>query len=229
MQRFLFPRWVNPLLGILAVATAAGVVFAGAMGGLITDPKTLNIGYEPTQPVPFSHAIHAGQLKLDCRYCHNTVFDAAHAAVPPTATCINCHSPADEQGQNPMAAIHHDSVKLAPIRESWETGRSVAWKRVHNLPSFVYFNHAAHVNSGVSCKTCHGRIDQMETVYQAKELSMAWCITCHRNPDPHLRPVDKVTKLDWEFETPEDQQEFAANARKEKQINPQVNCAVCHR
>lgn len=128
-----------------------------------------------------------------------------------------------------MAAVHADSVKLAPIRESWETGRSVAWKRVHNLPSFVYFNHAAHVNSGVSCKTCHGRIDQMETVYQAKELSMAWCISCHRNPNPHLRPVDKVTKLDWEFETPEDQEVFAANAREEKQINPQVNCAVCHR
>ncbi len=149
MQRFLFPRWINPLLGWLAVAAAAGAVFAGAMGGLITDPQTLNIGYQPEQPVPFSHAIHAGQLKMDCRYCHNTVFDAAHAAVPPTATCINCHSPANDQGVTATAAVHSDSEKLAPIRESWNTGRSVAWKRVHNLPEFVYFNHAAHVNSGV--------------------------------------------------------------------------------
>ena len=166
---------------------------------------------------------------MDCRYCHNTVFDAAHAAVPPTATCVNCHSPANNQGVTPMSAVHAESQKLAPIHESWETGRGVAWKRVHNLPEFVFFNHAAHVNSGVSCRTCHGRIDQMEVVYQHEELSMAWCISCHRNPDPHLRPVDKVTKLDWEFDSPEDQAAFAADAREKKNINPQVHCAVCHR
>jgi hypothetical protein len=126
---------------------------------------------------------------------------------------------------------------LAPIHESWKTGRSVAWKRVHNLPEFVYFNHAAHVNSGVSCKTCHGRIDQMEVVYQAEELSMAWCIDCHRNPEPHLRPTEFVTKLDW---TPtgdngepltetSDLHAFGTKLREEKQINPQDHCAVCHR
>jgi hypothetical protein len=229
MQRFLFPRWVNPFLGLLAVAAGAGGVYALAMGGLITDPKTLNIGYEPQQPVPFSHAIHAGQLKMDCRYCHNTVFDAAHAAVPPTATCVNCHSPADSAGQTALAAVRADSPKLAPIHESWNTGRSVAWKRVHNLPEFVYFNHAAHVNSGVSCVTCHGRIDQMEVVYQAKELSMAWCIECHRNPDPHLREVENVTKLDWTPPEGRDQEAFAKQVREEQHINPQVNCAVCHR
>ena len=229
MQRFLFPRWINPFLGILAIAAAAGAVFAGAMGGLITDPQTLNVGYQPEQPVPFSHAIHAGQLKMDCRYCHNTVFDAAHAAVPPTATCINCHSPANDQGVTALTAVHTESAKLAPIRESWNTGRGVAWKRVHNLPEFVYFNHAAHVNSGVSCKTCHGRIDQMDVVYQAKQLSMAWCIDCHRNPDEHLRPVDKVTKLDWSFESEEKQEAFAKEHREKNHSNPQVNCAVCHR
>ncbi len=236
MQRFLFPRWTNPLVGLLLVAGAAGAVFAGAMGGLITDPQTLNVGYQPEQPVPFSHAIHAGQLKLDCRYCHNTVFDAAHAAVPPTATCINCHSPADDQGITALAAVHAESPKLEPIHESWLEGRSVGWKRIHNLPEFVYFNHAAHVNSGVSCKSCHGRIDQMEEVYQAKELSMAWCIECHRNPEPHLRPVDKVTQLDWEPKdadgeelTSAQRQEYGAKLKEEKHINPQVHCAVCHR
>lgn len=229
MQRFLFPRWVNPLIGWLTVAIVAGAVFAGAMGGLITDPETLNVGYQPEQPVPFSHALHAGQLRMDCRYCHNTVFDAAHAAIPPTATCINCHSPANDQGVTPTAAVRATSPNLDPIHESWLTGRGMAWIRVHNLPEFVYFNHAAHVNSGVSCKTCHGRIDQMEVVYQAKELSMAWCIECHRNPDPHLRPKELVTQLDWEPESEQWQQEFAKQWRAEKNIDPQVHCAVCHR
>ena len=234
MQRFLFPRWTDfwshPIrLLVLGVAVGGGGLFAAAMGGLITDPETLNVGYMPEQPVPFSHAIHAGQLKMDCRYCHNTVFDAAHAAVPPTATCINCHSPADERGQSALAAVHAESEKLAPIHESWKSGKSVAWKRVHNLPEFVYFNHAAHVNSGVSCKTCHGRIDQMEEVYVHEHLSMAWCITCHRNPDPHLRPKELVTKLDWEPPEDWDQEAFAKEQREEKNINPKVHCAVCHR
>jgi menaquinone reductase, multiheme cytochrome c subunit len=229
MQRFLFPRWANPFVAILGIAGAAGAVFAGVMGGIVTDPKTLNVGYMPKQPVPFSHAIHAGQLRMDCRYCHNTVYEAAHAAVPPTATCINCHAPSNDQGTTSLAAVKHDSPKLEPVRESWKSGRSIAWKKIHNLPEFVYFNHAAHVNSGVSCKTCHGRIDQMEVVYQHEELSMAWCITCHRNPDSHLRPIDKVTKLDWDFESPEKQAEFAAAWKKEQNINPQVHCAVCHR
>lgn len=230
MQRFLFPRWVNPFLIVAGVAIAGGGAFAAVMGGLITDPDTLNVGYQPEQPVPFSHAIHAGQLKLDCRYCHNTVFEAAHAAVPPTATCINCHSPKNEAGQTSLAAVHPagSEQKLAPIHESWKTGKSVAWKRVHNLPEFVYFNHAAHVNSGVSCVSCHGRIDQMETVYQHEQLSMAWCIECHQNPNEHLRPKEFVTKLDWQ--PPEDWDEDAViKMREEESIHPQRNCAVCHR
>lgn len=229
MQRFLFPRWINSFLALMGVAIIGGGVYAGAMGGLITDPKTLNTGYMPEQPVPFSHAIHAGQLRMDCRYCHNTVFDAAHAAVPPTATCINCHSGENEQGVTALAAVKANSDKLAPIRESWGTGKSVAWKKVHNLPEFVYFNHAAHVNSGVSCVSCHGRIDQMEVVYQAKELSMAWCIDCHRNPEPHLRPKEFVTKLDWVPDEDFDQAAFAKQVREEQNIRPEVHCAVCHR
>ncbi len=227
MDRFLFPRWVNRLVLLLGGMIAAGGVYAGAMGGLITDPETLNIGYQPKQPIPFSHAIHAGQLKMDCRYCHNTVFEAAHAAIPPTATCINCHSPADASNQTALSAVRPDSPKLQELRDSWETGLSVSWKRVHNLPEFVYFNHAAHVNSGVSCVSCHGRIDKMEVVFQAKQLSMAWCLDCHRNPTPNLRPIDKVTQLDWK---PEDSPEFdVADHVKNLHINPQTNCAVCHR
>lgn len=216
---------------VLAAAAVGGGIYAVAMGGLVTDPKTLNIGYQPEQPVPFSHAIHAGQLKMDCRYCHNTVFDSAHAAVPPTATCINCHSPANDQGITALASVRAESEKLKPIHKSWETGRSVAWKRVHNLPEFVYFNHAAHVNAGVSCKSCHGRVDQMDVVVQHEELSMAWCIECHRNPDPHLRPQEFVTSLDWVPPKDWDQEAFAKKARdpEGENINPQVHCAVCHR
>ncbi len=234
MKRFLFPRWVNPLLAFLGLAAGGGAVYAAIMGGLLTDPETLNIGYQPEQPVPFSHAIHAGQLKMDCRYCHNTVFDAAHAAIPPTATCINCHSGENAEGTTALAAVHPTSENLAPIRESWETGKSVGWKRVHNLPEFVYFNHAAHVTAGVSCKTCHGRIDQMEEVYQHEQLSMAWCITCHRNvqdnPESLLRPTEFVTKLDWEKDdwnpTDEERKAFEEHI---KHVDPKVNCAVCHR
>lgn len=227
MDRFLFPRWVNRLVMLLGAVIVGGGVYAGAMGGLITDPETLNVGYQPEQPIPFSHAIHAGELKMDCRYCHNTVFEAAHAAVPPTATCINCHSPYDETGATALGAIKPGSEAFAALHESWETGLSVGWKRIHNLPDFVYFNHAAHVNSGVSCVSCHGRIDKMEEVYQAKQLSMAWCIDCHRNPTEHFRPLDKVTQLDWK---PEDSPEFDSEAHRDAlNINPQTHCAVCHR
>lgn len=227
MDRFLFPRWVNRFLLLLGAVIGIGAVYAGALGGLITDPVTLNIGYQPDQPVPFSHALHAGELRMDCRYCHNTVFDAAHAAIPPTATCINCHSPADETGQAALASVHAESEKLRPIHESWRTGQSMEWTRVHNLPQFVFFNHAAHVNSGVSCVTCHGRIDQMEVVQQERELSMAWCIECHRDPTPHLRPKEFVTDLAWERD--ETIHPSGEELQKEHHINPQVNCAVCHR
>jgi hypothetical protein len=230
MNRFLFPRWVNKfllVLGFLALGGAAyaGVVFLGA-----TDPKTLNPGYQPVQPVPFSHKIHAGQLKMDCRYCHTSVEKAAHASVPPTSTCINCHSPLEKATGTPaLAAVHPDSPKLKALHESWESGNSVPWTRIHRLPDFVYFNHAAHVSRGVSCVTCHDRIDKMEVVYQAKELSMTWCVDCHRNPEPHLRPTEFVTKLDWKPEDGTDPAVLGAQLKKEKNINPLANCAVCHR
>ena len=231
MNRFLFPRWLNkflPLAGLLLLAGGgyAGTLFLGA-----TDPKTLNTGYQPTQPVPFSHKIHAGELKMDCRYCHTSVDKAAHASVPPTSTCINCHSPMGADGSAPvLSAVHSTSAKLRAVHESWESGESIPWVRIHRLPDFVYFNHSAHVNRGVSCVTCHGRIDTMEKVYQAKELSMAWCIECHSNPAPNIRPVDLVTKLDWEpAEGEGTREEIGRQLVEEKGIHPKTNCAVCHR
>lgn len=231
MTRFLFPRWINKFLPVMGLLLLAGGGYGGAVFMGATDPMTLNPGYQPDQPVPFSHKIHAGELKMDCRYCHTSVEKAAHASVPPTATCINCHSPMGADGGAPaLSAVHSDSPKLRAVRESWESGESVPWMRIHRLPDFVYFNHSAHVNRGVSCVTCHGRIDTMEKVYQAKELSMAWCIECHNNPAPNIRPVEFVTKLDWEpAEGEGTREEIGQKLIDEKGIHPKANCAVCHR
>jgi menaquinone reductase, multiheme cytochrome c subunit len=231
MERFLFPRWVNRLVMGLLMGLGGGAAYASVVLWFATDPNTINTGYQPQQPVPFSHAIHAGQLKMDCRYCHNTVFAAGHAAIPPTATCINCHSPADTSGTTSLAAVHASSKKLDAIHDSWKSGKSVEWIKVHNLPDFVYFNHAAHVNTGVSCVSCHGRIDKMEVVHQDKNLSMAWCLDCHRNPAPHIRPVEFVTKLDWEpqKDSGEDALTIGTRLVDERNIHPKTNCAVCHR
>lgn len=195
---FLFPAWVNKMV-ILGLASA-GLIggYVATIGFFATHPTVINVGHMPEQPVPFSHALHAGKLKLDCRYCHNTVEKAAHAAIPPSATCGNCHGGKDrvKEGAS-LAAVHLKSEKLAPLRTSLETGNPVEWLRVHEVPGFVYFNHSAHVTQGVSCVECHGRIDKMEVVYQAKKLSMKWCLDCHRNPDEAIRPVGEVTNLGW--------------------------------
>ncbi len=232
MNRFLFPRWINKFLAVFGLLALAGGGYAGTLLLGLTDDVTLNPGYMPTQPVPFSHKIHAGELKMDCRYCHVNVEKAAHASVPPTATCINCHSPIGPDGAPALSAVHPASEKLRPIHESWESGEngeSVPWKRIHRLPDFVYFDHSAHVTRGVSCVSCHGRIDTMDKVYQAKELSMAWCLECHNNPAEHIRPVEHITKLDWEPEDGRTRAEIGAELIEEKGIHPRTNCAVCHR
>jgi hypothetical protein len=195
---------------VLTPAYLLGVLYYGG------SPQTLNVGYSPEQPVPFSHALHAGELGMDCRYCHNTVEHAAHAAVPPTATCMNCHE-----------RIAPESNKLLPVRESYATGQPVPWVRVHDLPDYVYFDHSAHVARGVSCVSCHGRIDKMEKVSQVETLSMGWCLECHRNPEPHLRPVDRVTDLDWM--PGEDPEIVGKRLREQYNINPSTDCSTCHR
>ena len=170
----------------IAAATLGGLVYATLIVYFGFSPKATDVGYTPEQPVPYSHALHVGQLGVDCRYCHNTVETTAHAAIPPTQTCMNCHS-----------HIRASSEQLIPVRSSYATGMPVEWIRVHDLPDFVYFNHSAHVRRGVGCVSCHGRIDTMDVVYQVEELSMGWCLDCHRNPERHLRPAEYVTQLDW--------------------------------
>ncbi|MEW6367557.1 MAG: cytochrome c3 family protein [Acidobacteriota bacterium] len=213
---FLFPRWTNsvrPLVGAALVITPAYIVALFYFGA---SPRTTDVGYEPRQPVPYSHALHAGDLGIDCRYCHSTVEVAARAAIPPTQTCMNCHS-----------RIRAQSAKLIPVRESYATGMPIEWVRVHDLPDFVYFNHSAHVRRGVGCVSCHGRIDKMEVVYQAEPLSMGWCLSCHRDPEKRLRPQEYVTRMDW---VPfEDQTALGKRLREANNINPSVDCSTCHR
>jgi hypothetical protein len=190
---FVFPRWSNTVTLCVLLFLAVFPLYGAALVGYALDPVTLNVNYQPVQPVPYSHALHVGKMGIDCRYCHNTVENAGFAAIPPTETCMNCHR-----------SILPNSEKLAPIRESFATGKppkaadgTFGWRQVTTLPDYVYFNHAAHVNSGISCVECHGQINNMETVYQAKPMNMAWCLQCHRDPTDRIRPRDQVTKLDW--------------------------------
>jgi hypothetical protein len=204
---------MRPLLGIGVAVSAVYIVGMFYYGG---SPETWRVGYSPKQPVPFSHALHAGELGMDCRYCHTTVEEAAFAAVPPSATCMNCHK-----------QIAPESRKLLAVRETVAHEAPVAWIKVHDLPDYVYFNHSAHVTRGVSCVSCHGRVDQMEQVYVAKPLSMAWCLGCHRDPEPHLRPPEFVTDLSWVSEV--DAVKTGQEVRKQLQIHPSTSCSTCHR
>lgn len=218
-ERFLFPQWVDklkpPVLGALLIAP----VYLGGLIWFGFSPKTTDVGYAPVQPVPYSHALHVGKLGLDCRYCHTTVDKAAFAAIPPTQTCMNCH----EQ-------VLPESPRLAPVRESYATGEPIPWVKVHDLPDYVYFNHSAHVTRGVSCVSCHGRVDQMEVVTQVEPLSMSWCLDCHRDPHPNLRPSELVTDLAWQ---PDGDPATVGHHQAELwNITPGgrlTDCSTCHR
>ncbi len=212
----MFSPWVDRLFRLSGGLLLLAVAYFSAIIILATSPKTTSVGYQPTQPIPYSHAVHAGKLGIDCRYCHNTVEYTARASVPPTETCMNCHK-----------SILPDSEKLTLLKESFATGKPIKWVRVHDLPDFVYFNHSAHVMRGVGCVTCHGRVDRMEVVYQAESLSMGWCLECHRNPEKYLRPKEFVTKMDYVPE--EGQLALGERLRKDYDINPSTDCWTCHR
>jgi hypothetical protein len=215
MNRFLFPRWTNGIRTVLGILGPGALLYLVVLVWFGGSPKTTDVGYRPEQPVPYSHALHAGELGIDCRYCHNTVETAAEAAIPPTQTCMNCH-----------AKIRSQSPKLIPVQESYATGLPIRWIKVHDLPDYAYFDHSAHVSRGVGCVSCHGRVDKMEVVYQAEPLSMGWCLDCHREPERHLRPVEYVTDMAWQAE---DQLALGRALREARNINPSEDCSTCHR
>ncbi len=212
----IFPKWTNHLPTIAAVAVT--FVAIGTIGFVwyYFSPKYTDVGFRPVQPVPYSHKLHAGDLGIDCRYCHSNVENSSYANIPSTQTCMNCHR-----------LILPESEKLLPVRESHKIGIPIEWVRVHMLPDYAYFDHSAHLRAGVGCVSCHGRVDQMEEVAQKEPLSMSWCLDCHRDPKMNLRPVSEVTNMNWT--PPEDQLEQAEKQIKELKIDPPVDCSGCHR
>jgi hypothetical protein len=214
----IFPKWTNKIplrltliSGILTVSILVGVTY-------YFTPKYTRVGYAPTQPVPYDHSLHVGQLGMDCRYCHTFVDQSGHANVPDAGTCMNCHN-----------AIKADSPLLAPIRESFASGKPVNWVRIHQTPDYVYFNHSVHVNRGISCVDCHGQINEMVTVEHAKPLSMSFCLDCHRTPEAFVRDLDKVYDLTWKPTSPEAQLSHGKELVEHWKINPPESCSGCHR
>jgi hypothetical protein len=215
---FVFPPWANMLPPVSAAVAVAGLCLVIFGFWYYGTPKHTDVGYTPEQPVPYSHLLHAGQMGMDCRYCHVGVEKTWYASVPPTQVCMNCH-----------ANVKKDAPTLAPLRKSWETGEPVPWVRIHKTADYVHFPHNRHVSRGVGCAECHGRVDTMERVRQVEPLSMGWCLECHRNPGPRLRPVDMVTKMDWEPPAGETRESFGQKLVQQYQIQPPTDCSRCHR
>ncbi len=197
------------------------VVILGALAGvvveLIADSRYASRqGAAREQPIPFSHTHHVGSMGIECRYCHTGVENSQHAVVPPTKTCMNCHS-----------QIWVNSSTLEPVRESYRTNQSIKWTKVHDLPDYVYFNHSIHVKKGVGCETCHGRVDKMPIMYQQSNLQMRWCVECHREPEKFVRPREFITKMGYEPAEP--QEVLGPKLVKEYNIQKLETCWTCHR
>jgi hypothetical protein len=196
---------------VFILAALAAIVTAINRSSYVTQA-----GVSREQPVPFSHQHHVSGIGIDCRYCHTSVENAAFANIPPTKTCMNCHS-----------QIWAGSPTLEPVRESFRSDQSIRWTRVHDLPDFAYFNHSIHVNKGVGCSTCHGRVDRMPLVWQEKSLLMEWCLDCHRHPERYVRPREEVFNM--EYQPPADQIALGTRLVEEYQIQSLTSCSTCHR
>jgi len=200
-------------------ATIFGAIFfigfvLWLIGGIVRSPYFTNQGIEREQPVPFSHQHHVAGLGIDCRYCHTTVETSAFAGIPPTQTCMNCHS-----------QIWTSADMLAPVRASFATNKPIVWSRVHRLPDFVHFNHSIHINKGIGCASCHGRIDKMALTYQAAPLTMAWCLSCHRDPSKFVRPRSEVFNMNY---VATNQDVLGPKLMKEYGVKSMISCSTCH-
>ncbi len=213
------PQIFHRSTNTVAKVSLFGAVFFIAVAGwaLMTLDRSAYVtgeGVTLNQPVPFSHDHHTAALGIDCRYCHTNVEVGASAGIPPTATCMNCHK-----------LIWNDSEMLAPVRASFASGEPLEWNRVHDLPDYVYFDHSIHIAKGVSCVSCHGRVDEMPLIYQASSLHMEWCLDCHMDPEPHLRPREEVFNMAWTSDDPE----LGARLAAEHHVEPGIDCSTCHR
>ena len=205
---------------ISRVSIFGAVFFIAALLGLfdeINRSSWVTEAHVPReQPIQFSHERHVAGNGIDCRYCHTSVEDSAFAGIPPTKTCMNCHS-----------QIFSTSPFLEPVRESFRTDRALPWTRVHDLPDFVYFNHSIHVHKGIGCTTCHGAVDRMPLMWQEQSLQMAWCVDCHRHPERHVRPRDQVFSV--AYTAPPNQLDLGRRLVAEYQIQKLTSCSTCHR
>jgi hypothetical protein len=213
----------HPSFNTIAKASIFGaILFVGVVAWLAyaiqASPYMTEAGVIRSQPVPFSHEHHVTGLGIDCRYCHTTVEKSAFAGIPPTKTCMTCHS-----------QIWTNAQMLQPVRDSWNKDQPLTWTRVHNLPDFVYFDHSIHVAKGVGCATCHGPVNKMPLMYQNATLLMEWCLDCHRDPAKNLRPKDQVFIMN--YEQPKNQRELGERLVKEYRVHTSqlTNCYVCHR
>jgi len=212
-----FPRTANTIFRLSLLAVVVGVALVAWLGAMIVRSPYEMVQETPhAQPVPFSHKHHVSGLGIDCRYCHTTVEESSFANIPPTKTCMNCHSE--------MWAV---APVLEPVRESYRTGKSIEWTRVYDLPQFVYFNHSIHVNKGIGCSTCHGRVDQMPLTWQAVPLTMQWCLNCHWHPERYVRPESQVFNM--AYVAPPNQIELGKKLVKEYDIQRLGSCSTCHR
>jgi hypothetical protein len=213
----IFPKWTNrlPILLVVGLLVVGGPVTAGIW--YYFTPKYTRVGYQPIQPVAFSHSIHVDQVGLDCRYCHNAVEKSWYSNIPTASTCMNCHN-----------QVLANDPRLALVRESHLTGKPIPWVQIHKMPDFVYFNHSVHVTRGVSCVHCHGQVNQMDEVKQTKSFSMTFCLDCHRNPADYIRPTDAVFDLNWKTNETA-QKQLGKQLVHDLKVESLQNCSACHR
>ena len=209
-----FPPWSNTATRIVLAIVFVGLA-AVVTGPIIYARSPFGTGkYEPLlQPIAFDHRHHVRDDGIDCLYCHEDAERSPYAGIPATERCMGCHN-----------QIWNDTPSIAPLRDSFTTGQPIRWQRVHSLPDFVYFDHSIHVNRGIGCVSCHGRVDEMAAVYQVHRLSMSWCLDCHRDPTPNLRPRDRITSMTWSGSPAE-----IADLARQYKPRSLVHCSTCHR
>ncbi|HLW98073.1 MAG TPA: cytochrome c3 family protein [Candidatus Acidoferrales bacterium] len=212
-----FHRSTNTIARLSIYGAAFIIALLGwAVYELSASPYVTEVNVAKDQPIPFSHKHHVGELGLDCRYCHTAVENSSAAGMPPTQTCMTCHS-----------QIWVNSPMLEPVRASYRDDKSIEWIRVNAVPDFVYFNHSIHVNKGIGCVTCHGPVGDMPLTWRANTLQMGWCLDCHRAPEKYVRPRDQVFNI--RYQAPENQEELGKKLVKEYKIQSLTNCSTCHR